>query len=181
MRAQWIIAALTAGLLAIPLAARAAVEAYLKIDGVVGESQDDQHKDWIELSSFQMGSTQPANGPTATGGAAAGHASVGDIHVTKVVDASSPTLMQAAAHGTRYPSAEVDLMRNGQVYLVYHLTDVVISSVQTSAPADGHPTETVTLNYARIQTDYTPANTTTTTNTLVHAAPVTNAGAARAP
>ena len=28
-----------------------AIDVYLQIDGIKGESQDDKHKDWIELTS----------------------------------------------------------------------------------------------------------------------------------
>ena len=32
-----------------------AVDYFLKIDGIDGESQDDKHKDWIEVLSFSWG------------------------------------------------------------------------------------------------------------------------------
>jgi bacteriocin-like protein len=32
---------------------------YLSIDGIKGESQESIHKDWIEILSFQHGTTSP--------------------------------------------------------------------------------------------------------------------------
>ena len=32
-----------------------AFDAFLKIDGIPGESTDDKHKDWIEVLSFDFG------------------------------------------------------------------------------------------------------------------------------
>jgi bacteriocin-like protein len=32
-----------------------AYDAFLKIDGIPGESTDDKHKDWIEILSFNHG------------------------------------------------------------------------------------------------------------------------------
>ena len=45
-------------------------DAFLKLDGIPGESQDDKHKEWIELHSFSMGIAQTAGGQRSTTGAA---------------------------------------------------------------------------------------------------------------
>jgi type VI protein secretion system component Hcp len=34
-----------------------AIDVYLQIDGIKGESQDDKHKDWIECASVNWGLT----------------------------------------------------------------------------------------------------------------------------
>ena len=34
-----------------------AYDAFLKIDGIAGESTDDKHKDWIEILSFNHSTT----------------------------------------------------------------------------------------------------------------------------
>jgi type VI protein secretion system component Hcp len=34
-----------------------AIDVYLQIDGIKGESRDDRHKDWIEVTAFIGGST----------------------------------------------------------------------------------------------------------------------------
>ena len=36
-----------------------AIDVYLQIDGIKGESADDKHKDWIECKSVNWGVTQP--------------------------------------------------------------------------------------------------------------------------
>ena len=38
-----------------------AFDTFMKVDGIPGESQDDKHKDWIELLSFSHSFTQPLN------------------------------------------------------------------------------------------------------------------------
>jgi hypothetical protein len=35
-----------------------AYDAFLNLDGIKGESTDDKHKDWIEISSFNHNITQ---------------------------------------------------------------------------------------------------------------------------
>ncbi len=37
-------------------------DAYLQIDGIKGESQEDKHKDWIEVLSFSHNVTQSGKG-----------------------------------------------------------------------------------------------------------------------
>lgn len=36
-----------------------AIDVYLQIDGIKGESTDDKHKDWIECLSVHWGIVQP--------------------------------------------------------------------------------------------------------------------------
>ena len=36
-----------------------AIDVYLQIDGIKGESADDKHRDWIECSSVHWGISQP--------------------------------------------------------------------------------------------------------------------------
>ena len=48
-----------------------AVDFFLKLDGIKGESADAKHKDEIDIESFSWGMTQPASSHLA-GGAGAG-------------------------------------------------------------------------------------------------------------
>ena len=45
-----------------------AIDVYLQIDGIKGESQDDRHKDWIECTSVNWGVSQPRSATASTGG-----------------------------------------------------------------------------------------------------------------
>ncbi len=45
-----------------------AFDAFLKIDGIPGESSDENHKDWIELTSFKHGLNQPASATASSAG-----------------------------------------------------------------------------------------------------------------
>jgi bacteriocin-like protein len=39
-------------------------DAYLQIDGIKGEAQEDRHKDWIEVLSYSHKVAQPGKGRT---------------------------------------------------------------------------------------------------------------------
>ena len=68
-----------------------AIDVYLQIDGIKGESADSAHKDWIELTSVSFGVLQPRS---ATASSAGGHTAERceheDILVTKLTDLSTP-------------------------------------------------------------------------------------------
>ena len=68
-----------------------AADAFLKVDGIDGESTDANHTNWIELTSFSTGMSQPVSTSSATGGRTAERVNIGDIVVTKTVDKASPS------------------------------------------------------------------------------------------
>ena len=45
-----------------------AIDVYLQIDGIKGESTDNSHKDWIECKSVQWEVLQPKSATASTGG-----------------------------------------------------------------------------------------------------------------
>jgi type VI secretion system secreted protein Hcp len=115
-----------------------AYDAFLKIDGIQGDSLDFFHKDEINITSFSWGSSR-AGARGAGGGGGDGKVSFQDIHFSKFVDKSSPVLMRSCASGTHYKTALLTLRKAGGdptavetgVFYKIVLTDVLISSYQT--------------------------------------------------
>jgi type VI secretion system secreted protein Hcp len=70
-----------------------AVDAFLKVSNIQGESQDSGFTNQIEVLSFSWGASQPAH--VAGGGQGSGKASLGDLTITKRYDKSSPPLFAA--------------------------------------------------------------------------------------
>ena len=145
-----------AGLLLAAVPTRAAlVDYFLKLDGIPGESVDEAHKDEIEIYSFSLGATQTGG---TTGGGGAGRVIFTDISFTKPVDKSSPHLYLLCAQGKHIPTAILYGRKAGERptdYYIIKLTDVLISSVQTSGASGGdRPTETLSLNYTKIEFSY---------------------------
>jgi len=147
-----------------------AFDAFLKIDGIKGESADAKHKGEIDILSFSWGMAQ--TGVSATGGGGgAGKVSVHDFSVTKKTDASSPLLFLHCANGAHIKEANFVVRKAGGEQLEYlkvKLTDVLVSSYKPNAligllvPAvetadqssDEIPMEHVTLNFAKIEFSY---------------------------
>ena len=91
----------------------AAVDYFLKIDGIQGESRDDRHKDEIDIESFSWGETQ--SGTFAVGGGGgAGKVSMQDFHFTMPVNKASPALFLACAQGDHIKNAILTCRKAGR-------------------------------------------------------------------
>ncbi len=137
----------------------AAVDYFLKIDGIAGESQDSKHKGEIELESFSWGETQ-AGGTGGGGGGAAGKVQMQDFHFVMSVNKASPKLFLACASGQHLKDATFVARKAGkdeQEFLVYKFTDILVSSYQTGGAAgDMLPVDEVSLNFAKIEMEFRP-------------------------
>src|SRR5271155_141355 len=76
-----------------------AVDMFLKLDGVNGESKDKVHGKEIDVLSWSWGLTNSGSAHVG-GGAGSGKVNVQDLCVSKYVDSSSPNLMLACCQGT---------------------------------------------------------------------------------
>ncbi|HYE66844.1 MAG TPA: type VI secretion system tube protein Hcp [Pyrinomonadaceae bacterium] len=133
-----------------------AVDMFLKLDGIKGESKDAKHKDEIHIESFSWGMTQ--TGAHATGGGGgAGKVSVHDISITKFVDKASAPLMLHCCNGKHIPNGLVTVRKAGDKpleYLKIKLIDIMVSGYQTAGHGSDLLTENVTLNFAKFQVEY---------------------------
>ncbi len=134
-----------------------AVDYFLKLDGVQGDSTDSKHKGEIEPVSFGWGVSQSA--APASGGAGAGKAQFRDLAFVQRTGKSSTTLFLACATGKHLKVATLTARKAGGTpfeFLTIKLSDVLVSSFDASA-ADGEDSfEHVTLRYARIEIAYRP-------------------------
>lgn len=130
-----------------------AVDMFLKIDGIKGESRDDKHKDQIDILSYSWGASQ--SGTRAVGGGAgAGKVQLSDISFTTIVGTASPQLFLGCATGEHFKSAILTARKAGgsqQDFLVIKLNDVLVSSYQNGGSSAGDvPTDSFSLNFAQI-------------------------------
>src|ERR1700739_1966678 len=97
-----------------------AFDAFLKIDGIPGESTDDKHKDWIEVLSYNHGITQPVSGTTSSaGGATSPRTQHQDFVIAKYVDKASPKLYESCSTGQHIKTVSLELCRAGGDKLKY--------------------------------------------------------------
>src|SRR6516162_3818523 len=89
-----------------------AVDMFLKLNGVTGESKDKVHTKEIDVLSLSWGLMNSGSAHVG-GGACSGKVSVQDVTLSKFVDSSSPKLMLACCNGTHYPSAVLTVRKAG--------------------------------------------------------------------
>lgn len=134
-----------------------AVDMFLKIDGIKGESHDAKHPDEIHIESISWGGQQQGT-HGAGGGGGAGKVSMNDIHITKLVDKSSIDLMYAMCSGKHLKDALITFRKAGEKpleYLKIKLTDVLVSSQQYSGSGHGDQVmESLSLNFAKFEQEY---------------------------
>jgi type VI secretion system secreted protein Hcp len=135
----------------------AAVDYFLKIDGIQGESKADKHKDEIDIQSFSWGATQSGTF-AAGGGGGAGKVSMQDFHFTMPDNKASPALFLACAQGDHIKNATFVARKAGkeqQEFLKVTMSDVLVSSFQTGGSGgDIVPTDQISLNFAKIEVEY---------------------------
>jgi len=136
----------------------AAVDMYLKIKGIEGESEDHKHKDEIELESWSWGETQSGTHGAGTGGGA-GKVSMQDFHFVMKVNKASPKLFLACAKGEHIADAVLTCRKAGgkqEPFLVYKFTDLLISSYQSGGSGHGDivPTDQISFNFTKIEVEY---------------------------
>jgi type VI secretion system secreted protein Hcp len=134
-----------------------AVDYFLKIDGIPGESKDAKHKDEIDVLAFSWGvsNTKSASG----GGGGAGKAVFEDLLVVARTSKASPKLWLACASGQHLKSAVLTCRKPGKApfeFLTITLTDVTISSYEIDGSDEELPLDQVALSFAKIETAYTP-------------------------
>jgi type VI secretion system secreted protein Hcp len=137
-----------------------AVDMFMKITGVDGESLDDKHKMDIDVLAWSWGLSNSGSAHVG-GGAGSGKVNVQDISFTKWVDAATPKLILACCNGSHYDEATLVVRKAGGdnpvEYIKIKLTEVLISSISTGGSGgEDRLTENVTLNFAKFSLDYTP-------------------------
>jgi len=136
-----------------------AMDMFIKIGDVKGESKDKTHKETIDVLAWSWGMSNSGSAHVGSG-AGAGKVNVQDLSFTKYVDKATPYLMLAACNGKHYDSATLTVRKAGEnpvEYIKIVMKEVLITSV-TAGGSGGEDrlTENVSLNFAEVTYDYTP-------------------------
>ncbi|MCF4009171.1 Hcp family type VI secretion system effector [Rheinheimera sp. UJ63] len=148
----------TASLLLMPIVSYAAVDMFLEIDGIVGESYDKDNRGAMDILAWSEGLSQ--SGSFQTGGGGAGKANFQDINFTKWLDSASPALRLSVANGQHIPTATLTVRRAGanpSQYFKIEMKNIIVTSVSSGGSGgDDRLTENITLNFAEVTWTYYP-------------------------
>jgi type VI secretion system secreted protein Hcp len=135
-----------------------AVDQFIKINGIEGESKDDKHKNEIDVLAWSWGASQSGS-MHGGGGGGSGKVSVQDLSFVKYIDKATPPLFLHCCNGKHIPDATLVVRKAGEnplEYLKIKMTDVIVTSVSTGGSGgEDRLTENVTLNFAKVEASYT--------------------------
>ena len=137
----------------------AAIDYFLKLDGITGESADSKHKGEIEVLSFSFGETQSR--PSGIGGGGgAGKVEMSDFSFTARTRRRRRSSSSLRA-GQAPQGGDPDRPQGGrsqQEYLIIKLNDVLVSAYALGgeARARDEPHDAFSLNFVKLSYDYTP-------------------------
>jgi type VI secretion system secreted protein Hcp len=139
-----------------------AVDLFIKLGDIKGESQDKSHKDEIDVLAWSWGMSQSGTMHLGTGGGA-GKVNVQDISFTKYIDKSTPTIMLSCAKGSHIDTVVLTVRKacvdTPLEYYKVTLTACLISSYSTGGSGgEDRFTENVTLNFEQFHVEYQPQN-----------------------
>lgn len=138
-----------------------ALDVYLQIDGIKGESADSAHQGWIEITSAQWGVKQPKSATASTaGGHTAERCEHRSLSITKLADLASPVLMQTCSAGRTIPKAKLEFMRadsDGKPVKYYEveLENVLIGSMDQAVHEGSVLLDSIGLKFSKVQWKYT--------------------------
>jgi type VI secretion system secreted protein Hcp len=133
-----------------------AVDYFLKIDGIEGESTDAKHAGWLDVDSWSWGENQPLQ-PATGSGAGAGKVQFRDFAFTTRVSKASPKLFLACASGQHLKEARLVGRKAGkeqQEFLTWTFLNVLVSSYETGGTEQALPMDSVSLNFSKVSVAY---------------------------
>lgn len=134
-----------------------AVDMFIKINGVDGESKDHAHTDEIDVLAWSWGMSQSGSFHVG-GGGGSGKVNIQDISFTKWVDKATPNLLMRCSKGTHIDDATLVVRKAGDSpleYITIEMKKIMVTSVSTGGSGgEDRLTENVTLNFAHVQVTY---------------------------
>lgn len=138
-----------------------AIDVYLQIDGIKGESNDSSHQGWIEVTTAHWGVVQPRSTTASTGGGlTAERCEHRTLSFSKLVDIASPVLMQTCSTGKTIPKAKLEFMRadsNGKPVKYYEveMENVMIASMDQVISEGMLLHDEIGLRFSKVKWKYT--------------------------
>jgi type VI secretion system secreted protein Hcp len=153
------LAAMLGTSVAVAVPASAAVDQFIKLDDLKGESLDEKHRGEVDVLAWSWGLSNSLKAVTA--GAGTGKVALQALSFTKYVDKSSAGLISALVTGRHLKTATLTLRKAGGKapleYLRITLEDVIVSSVSVAGSSgEERLTENVSLTFARFRYEYVP-------------------------
>jgi len=136
-----------------------AIDTFLKLGNIKGDSPVSGFEDQIQLLAWSWGMSQTGTTHIASGGGA-GKVNVQDLSFTHYLDSATPKIMDACCRGTHVEEATITMRKAGgnpMPFLTVKLKDIIVTSVSNGGSGgEDQLTENVTLNFAAFEVSFQP-------------------------
>lgn len=134
-----------------------AMDMFIKIKGIDGESRDHKHGKEIDVLAWSWGMSQ--SGSTHTGGGGgSGKVNVQNLSFTHWLDKASPALQLHCCNGKHIDEALLTVRKAGEnpvEYLKITMNEIIVASCSTGGSGgEDRLTENVSLNFAKVKVEY---------------------------
>jgi len=133
-----------------------AVDYYLKLDGIEGESANAKFKNQIQLLSWNWGASQVSS-VEANGGSGAGKVNLSDISVSTYFDKATPKFFKNICAGTHFKTATLSAVKAGakdsKPYLTVDMGELFVTGLTVTAQ-DEIPSVNLSFSYNEIKIEY---------------------------
>lgn len=135
-----------------------AVSAFLRFEGVDGESAQKGHEQWIEVLAWDW-EIEAESSWAQGGGASVGKPQPGALTWTHRFDRASIALMGRLASGQLLSRAELHLARRSEIrssdtYLSAVMDGILLTRIATTGAEDGSTVQQVSMVFREISIDY---------------------------
>lgn len=138
--------------------------AFIKFDGIDGESATEGYEKWTEILSFDFGVGRRIAHAGSTSTREGTTANVSEIVVKKVTDGTSVKYFKEALCGELDNTVHIAMVRTGsgkpEKFLGFELTNTGVAGMSFKAAGgpgvDSRPGETLHLNFSKVQMEYLP-------------------------
>lgn len=134
-----------------------AIEYFLKVDGIPGESLSKTHKEEIELHSWSWGAHNHAS--MHGSGLSGGKAEMAELTVSKPVDKASPKLLELLFNGKHINTATLSCQKSTGKdlgdYLIIKMQEIAVTSFQAGGSnGDAIGSESISFAFVQVEYDY---------------------------
>jgi len=133
-----------------------AVDVYLKLDTIEGESVRKGFEKQIDILSYSWGGSQ-VTGVAGTGGSGQGRANLSELSVSKYLDKASTKIFKALIAGAHIANGTLSSVKAGtdvtKPFLTLTMKELFVTSQQISASSE-IPVESVSFSYNEMKVEY---------------------------
>jgi type VI secretion system secreted protein Hcp len=137
-----------------------ALNAFIKIEGSIGESKQGAYKDWIEIQGWDW-EVDAESSWTKGSGSSVGKPNPGKFNFEHYYDKSSPRILNFICTGKSFGKVELHMCKavgsaQPEAFYKMNMVEAFITKVQQTASEDGNVVQKVEMVFKEVEIIYKP-------------------------